>query len=192
MSNGKRSGDAPEMQNNVGDRVTLTKLETRRQPSKPEMETPPAILRANSPDELAASIQASVSEIAIIWMLHKWSLTREMQGEPLDQQIRNFSPAAFDVIVSRFPSLKSAKQEHLWLIYFKGLLTAGTHPREEMAKAIQTVGAQDWIRVSPVPSSTPAADNNATVVQLPHGDLSDADALEQIGRALGHSSIREN
>jgi hypothetical protein len=142
----------------------------------------------NSPDELATSIQASVSEIAVVWMLHKWSLTREMQSEPLHQQIRDFSPVAFDVIVSRFPMLKSAKQEHLWLIYFKGLLTAGTHSREEMTKAIQTVGARDWIRVSPTARSTPATEAAAsagTVVQLAHSEPSDADALEQISRALG-------
>lgn len=136
-----------------------------------------------------------MSEIAVIWMLHRWSLTQQMQGEPLDQQIRNFSPVAFDVIVSRFPALKNAKQEHLWLIYFKGLLTAGTHPREEMTKAIQTVGAQELIRVSsPVPSAPTGGPASADLSTLaPHSDVSeaDADALEQISRALGQSESQD-
>lgn len=152
---------------------------------KPKTETSPPSLPSPSPDELAASIQASVSEIAVVWMLHRWSLTQKMQSEPLHQQIRNFSPAAFDVIVSRFPALKNAKQEHLWLIYFKGLLTAGTHPREEMTKAIQTVGAQQWIRVSSAEPSTPTTDPGPdSTSRSPRNSLSDADALEQIGRAL--------
>ncbi|MEH2510541.1 hypothetical protein V1291_001895 [Nitrobacteraceae bacterium AZCC 1564] len=130
-----------------------------------------------------------MSEIAVIWMLHRWSLTQKMQSEPLHQQIRDFSPAAFDVIISRFPALKSAKQEHLWLIYFKGLLTAGTHPRQEMTKAIQTVGAQEWIHVSPALPSAPTNDPARTdsAPQSPRSDLSDADTLEQISRALGQS-----
>jgi len=117
-----------------------------------------------------------------------------MQDEPLHQQIKNFSPVAFDVIVSRFPALKNAKQEHLWLVYFKGLLTAGTHPREEMTKAIQTVGAQEWIRVSPAVPNAPATEptHNGPPGQLPRGDLSDADALEQISRALGQSEPQDH
>jgi hypothetical protein len=182
------------MRNNQSDRANLTNLDTRRQVRKPETGTISPARSANSPDELAISIQASVSEIAVIWMLHKWSLTPEIQSEPLHQQIRNFSPVAFDVIVSRFPTLKSAKQEHLWLIYFKGLLTAGTHPREEMTRAIQTVGARDWIRISPAAPSMPPPEATAstdTVVQLPHGEPSDADALEQISRALGHPAAQD-
>lgn len=40
----------------------------------------------------------------------------------------NLSAAAFGVIVARF-SMQGAKQEHLWLIYSKGLLSVGTPPR---------------------------------------------------------------
>lgn len=195
VGNSKQPDAPPEMRNDQIDRAKLTSLDARRQVRKPETGSIPPAPAANSPDELATSIQASVSEIAVIWMLHRWSLTQEMQSEPLHQQIKNFSPVAFEVIISRFPMLKSAKQEHLWLIYFKGLLTAGTHPREEMTKAIQTVGAQDWIRISPVAPSTPpteAVTSTGTVVQLPHSEPSDADALEQIGRALGHSTAQDN
>lgn len=117
-----------------------------------------------------------------------------MQNEPLHQQIKDFSPVAFDVIVSRFPALKDAKEEHLWLIYFKGLLTAGTHPREEMTKAIQTVGAQKWIRVSPAVASTPTSEPapHSAHAQPPSSDSSDADALEQISRALGQWEPHDN
>ena len=195
VSNNKRPDPTPEMRNDQNDRTNLATLETRRPVRQPETGAIPVAPPANSPDELATSIQASVSEIAVIWMLHRWSLTHEMQSEPLHQQIKNFSPAAFNVIISRFPMLKSAKQEHLWLIYFKGLLTAGTHPRDEMTKAIQTVGAQDWIRVSPAPPTNTAAieaANTSTVVQLPRSEPSDADALEQISRALGHAAAWDN
>ncbi|WP_424627935.1 hypothetical protein [Bradyrhizobium sp. SYSU BS000235] len=191
MSDIKRPDSSLEAQNAPDGRANLASLGARGHPSDPETEPLPL---APSPDELALSIQASVSEIAVVWMLHRWSLTQKMQSEPLHQQIRDFSPAAFNVIISRFPALKSAKQEHLWLIYFKGLLTAGTHPREEMTKAIQTVGAQDWIRVSPILPDAPAVEpaHIGPKPQSPRKDLSDADALEQIGRALGYSESQLN
>lgn len=191
VTDNKRPDSSLEAQNAPVDRAHFDSL---RQPSNPEVKTSSPSPLTHSPDELASSIQASVSEVAVIWMLHKWSLTQKMQGEPLHQQIRNFSPAAFEVIVSRFPALKSAKQEHLWLIYFKGLLTAGTHPREEMTKAIQTVGAQEWIRVSPPLSNAPAVEPAyaGPTSQSPRKDLSDADALEQIGRALGQSEPQDH
>lgn len=190
----ERADTSPEPRNAPGDRSNLTSLQTRNLPVNPEADTSSSSEPPHSPDELASSIQASVSEIAVIWMLHKWSLTQKMQSEPLHQQIKNFSPVAFDVIVSRFPALKNAKEEHLWLIYFKGLLTAGTHPREEMTKAIQTVGAQEWIRVSPAAAGAPAAEptRDGPLTQSPRGDQADADALEQISRALGQSEPQDS
>src|SRR5689334_10701927 len=42
---------------------------------------PPALLEPDSPtDELAASIQASVEETAVIWVLHNWSRARERRA----------------------------------------------------------------------------------------------------------------
>lgn len=194
VSDNKRPDLSLGAQSALDDRANLASLETHRHPSdsKAEASSPSAL--THSPDELASSIQASVSEIAVIWMLHRWSLTQKMQDKPLHQQIRDFSPAAFNVIISRFPALKNAKQEHLWLIYFKGLLTAGTHPRDEMTKAIQTVGAQEWIRVSPsVPdASTVTPADIGPARQPPRKDLSDADALEQISRALGQPEPQNN
>ncbi len=194
VSDDKRPDSSPEGRNAPDDRANLASLETRRRPSNPKAEASPPSPPEYSPDELASSIQASVSEIAVIWMLHKWSLTQKMQSEPLHQQIRNFSPAAFDVIISRFPALKSAKQEHLWLIYFKGLLTAGTHPREEMTKAIQAVGAQELIRVSPTSPNAPAVEptHSDPTSQSSPRDLSDADTLKQISHALGQSEPQDN
>lgn len=190
----KRPDTSSRLGNARGDRFNLTSLEIRRSSVNPEADIPPLSEPPHSPDQLASSIQAGVSEIAVIWMLHRWSLTQKAQSEPLHQQIKDFSSVAFDAIVSRFPALKDAKEEHLWLIYFKGLLTAGTHPREEMTKAIQTVGAQKWIRVSPAVTSTPISERS------PHGphtqslgsDPSDADALEQISRALGQWEPHDN
>jgi hypothetical protein len=151
----------------------------------------PPELTTNSPDELAASIQASITEIAVIWMLHSWSLTRGAQGVPLDEQIVNFSATAFDAVVSRFPMLRDAKQKHLWLIYFKGLLTAKTHPYEQMIGAIKAVATRSYIGLSPDRPDRPAAASNSPVdmAQPKHDGLSDAEALEQIGRALGQTEI---
>jgi hypothetical protein len=135
-------------------------------------------------DELAASIQASVTEIAVMWILH-WSQIRQGPAQPLDQQIANFGSRAFDAITTRFPALRRARREHLWMIYFKGLLAAGTHPQDDMIKAIKAIDTHGRPRkstpLSVIPATAPA--------QPPSGTSSpdsgtDSDVLDQIGRAL--------
>jgi hypothetical protein len=144
---------------------------------------------AGSPEEqLAQSIEDGASEVALMWMLHQWALPDGVRSEPLDQQIVNFSPTAFAAMGARFPMLQHAEQEHLWLIYFKGLLAAGTHPQEQMVEAINTV-RQLRRTATPVGSGREpngeldSAADRATG-PLRSGDASDSEVLEQIARAL--------
>lgn len=62
-----------------------------------------------------------------------------MKNASLDQQIEQFSPGAFQVI-KKYRSLSAAASyDHLWMIYFKGLLLSETHPAEEMEVSIRKV-----------------------------------------------------
>lgn len=135
-------------------------------------------------DELATSIQASVTEVAVMWILHNWSRVKDHRLEPLDQQIRNFSTAALEAIGAHCPMLRNAKQEHLWLIYLKGLLAADTHPREQMIKAIKAVGERSWIHASGKTATDTTAKPTDDNVKPARRDLSDLDALEHIREAL--------
>ena len=154
-------------------------------PSRPENRSTAASEHTPAPaDELASSIQASVTEIAVMWILH-WSQTRRAPAESLEQRITNFSSRAFDAITARFAILRRAREDHLWMIYFKGLLTAGTHPRNEMIRAIKAVSARNWNRksapLSVVPDASSGSESATTASQ---GDDADSDVLEQIGKAL--------
>lgn len=144
-----------------------------------ELSSPPT-----SADELATSIQTSVTEVAIMWILHNWSLTKKQRFEPLDQQIKNFSNEALAVIAAHCPMLRNAKREHLWLIYLKGLLAADTHPREQMIAAMKAIGEQRWIHASGKTTAGPTAKSMDSPAKPVHRDLSDLDALEHISEAL--------
>lgn len=135
-------------------------------------------------DELATSIQASVTEVAVMWILYNWSRAREHRLEALDQEIRNFSTAALEAIAAHCPMLRNAKQEHLWLIYLKGLLAADTHPREQMIKAIKAVGERSWIHASGKTAADTTAKPTDDNVKPARRNLSDLDALEHIREAL--------
>lgn len=143
------------------------------------------------PRDLSGSIQDSAAEIAIIWILHRSALTQKQRDEPLDQQIRNFSATAFDAIVARFPALRGARNEHLWLIYFKGLLASATPTRGQMLEAIKTIRLENepaTPRSSPV-VQRPRLTAVPKTVPPPFGDAaSDLDALEQISRALSEKN----
>jgi hypothetical protein len=71
-----------------------------------------------------------------MWLLHRGLEVDQDRGESLEQQIVRFSSAVFDAIGTSYPMLRNAGQERLWLIYFKGLLIANTHPHEEMVQAL--------------------------------------------------------
>lgn len=137
-----------------------------------------ALREPNSPtEELATSIQASVEEIAVMWVLHNWSRAGEQRAEDLDQQIDNFSEVAIATIADHYPMLANAEQKHLWMIYFKGLLAANTHPHEQMVQAIKTVRERSFVEVFGETITKRA-------LKPVHRSLSDLDALEHISQAL--------
>lgn len=156
------------------------KLAGINRPKPHELPSPPS----PSSDELATSIQASVTEVAVMWILHNWSCARQHRLDPLDQQIKNFSNAALEAIAAHCPTLRNAKQQHLWLIYLQGLLAADTHPREQMIKAIKAIDERSWIPASDKAAADTAvrpADDN---VKPARDNLSDLDALEHIREVL--------
>jgi len=75
--------------------------------------------------------------------------------------------------------LRNAGQERLWLIYFKGLLTANTHPHEEMASALRNIASSSGFGGLPPRSKRPGE-----TAQPIAGRTSDVEALKQIARAL--------
>jgi hypothetical protein len=98
-----------------------------------------ATARISSDQQPERVIEASVSEVALMWVLHQRILSREPGSMPLDQQILGFSDAALSSIRSDLHYLQNVEEAHLWLVYFKGLITAKTHPREQMVRAINIV-----------------------------------------------------
>lgn len=143
-------------------------------------------------DQLTQSIEVGASEIALMWMLHQWALPDGMRSEPLDLQIMNFSSTAFAAIGARFPMLQHAEQEHLWLIYFKGLLVAGTHPQEQMVQAINTVrqlrGTAALVGSDKEPNAEPDSAVDRAARPLRPGGASDSEVLEQIAQALDQTN----
>lgn len=152
-------------------------------------EVSPFVLPSKPSDELAGAIQTCISEIATMWLLHRFSLAEATQSEPLDRQVANFSTAAFRAI-KRFQILRSATQRHLWLIYFKGLLTAGVPAREQMLQAIRSLEAPSPAQTSNNQFAEPTGKTGSrfeTITNSEQGKLSDSEALEQIERALAQT-----
>jgi hypothetical protein len=159
---------------------TLSEYRERNEAAGLNQSTP---LETDPPlDELATSIQASAAEIAVMWVLHSWSRTREQRAENLDQQIKNFSTAALAAVAAHHPILANAEQKHLWMIYFKGLLDSNTHPREQMIQAIKTVGARSCVQVS-------GETTTHRTVKPARGNLSDLDVLEHISQVLRQTNL---
>ncbi len=74
---------------------------------------------------------------------------------------------------------------NLWLIYFKGLIVASTHPRDQMVRAINAV--RDRVAAGPAAPETASAQigNDEPKVDLQsHHEGLDGEALAQIAKAL--------
>lgn len=185
----------PKRPRDPGDRLGPVRGQSKigREPRGP-FAGPPSLKSTSggSEDQLAQSIEVGASEIALMWMLHQWALPDGMRGEPLDLQIMNFSSTAFAAIGARFPMLQHAEQEHLWLIYFKGLLAAGTHPQEQMVQAINTVRQLRRTATLVGADRKPNAEIDSAVGKatgpLRPGDASDSEVLEQIAQALDQAN----
>ncbi|QPF86529.1 hypothetical protein IC762_09710 [Bradyrhizobium genosp. L] len=136
--------------------------------------------------DLPTAVQASMTEVAVIWLLHRWRSAREIAADTLDQQIATFSETAIATIAGNHPVLETAGGAHLWMIYAKGLLAAGTHPREQIVDAIRAIGGRNDAspRRDPDPSPLPSDDP-------------DVEVLDHISQALqtetgGHQGLDPN
>jgi hypothetical protein len=132
-------------------------------------------------DDLNRSIEGSVAQASVMWLLHHGLEAVQDRGESLEQQIVQFSSAVFDAIGTSYPLLRNAGPERLWLIYFKALLAADTHPYEEMLSALRNIASRTGFGGLPPLSKRPGE----TAKPISGRRSDDAEALKQIARALG-------
>lgn len=143
--------------------------------------SPDVLASRTSNDDLNRSIEGSVAQASVMWLLHHGLEAVQDRGESLEQQIVQFSSAVFDAIGTSYPMLRNAGPERLWLLYFKGLLTANTHPHEEMLPALRNIASRGGFGGLPPLSKRPET-AKPTSRRTPDDD---AEALKQIARALG-------
>jgi hypothetical protein len=133
--------------------------------------------------DLNRSIEGGIAQASVMWLLHRGLEVVQDRDESLEQQIVQFSSAVFDAIGTNFPILRNAGQERLWLIYFKGLLTANTHPHDEMVSVLRNIASRSGFGRMPARPREPG--RSATT---PSERASDAEALQQIARSLEQSN----
>jgi len=141
--------------------------------------SPDVVASRTSDDDLDRSIEGSVAQASVMWLLHHGLEVAQDRGESLELQIVQFSSAVFDAIGTSYPVLRNAGQERLWLIYFKGLLAANTHPHEEMVPALRNIASGSGFGGLPPRSKRPGGTAKPIA-----GRTSDVEALKQIARAL--------
>jgi hypothetical protein len=141
--------------------------------------SPDVLASRTSDDDLNRSIEGSVAQASVMWLLHHGLEAGQDRSESLEQQIVQFSSAVFDAIGTSYPVLRNAGQERLWLIYFKGLLTANTHPHEEMVPALRNIASRRGFGGLP-----PRPKRHGETAKPTAGRTSDVEALKQIARAL--------
>ena len=148
--------------------------------------SPDVLASRTSNDDLDRSIEGSIAQASVMWLLHRGLEVVQDRGESLEQQIVQFSSAVFDAIGTSYPMLRNAGQERLWLIYFKGLLTANTHPHEEMVSALRNIAS-----MSGFGGLAPLSKGPGETTKPTSGHASDVEALEQIARSLeqSHSAL---
>jgi hypothetical protein len=136
-----------------------------------------------SNEDLNRSIEGGIGQASVMWLLHRGLEVVQDRDEPLEQQIVQFSSAVFDAIGTSYPILRNAGQERLWLIYFKGLLTANTHPHDEMVSVLRRIASRTGFGCLPAGPKGPGK-----IARTPVGRVSDLEALKQIARSLEQSS----
>lgn len=141
---------------------------------------PPEDLAASiSNDDLKRSIEGSIAQASVMWLLHRGLEVVQDRRESLEQQIVQFSSAVFEALLTSYPVLRHAGNERLWFIYFKGFLNANTHPREEMVSALRNIASENDFGDLPRLLKKPGETEKTTPSRA-----SDAEALEQIARGL--------
>jgi hypothetical protein len=126
-------------------------------------------------DQLALS----AAEIALMWILHHATLPLTPR-QSLVRDVVEFFPVALNAL-SRTERLRGARQSDLRLIYFKGLMVAQTHAKQEMIDAIRRADREldEAITISDEPSDAAVQRLDAT------SNPADQDTLAQIADALG-------
>lgn len=129
-------------------------------------------------DNFQGQLDLSVAEVAVMWILHQRTLS-SMSQRTLPRHIAEFYPVALSAM-SRGAGLRGAKQADLRLVYFKGLIVAHTHPRQQIVEAIR--GADHLLDHTNAPGTE-------VVVTSPLSDpgSGDYDTLAHIADALGSS-----
>ena len=146
-------------------------------------ELSPDVASRTSDGDLTRAIEGSIAQVSVMWLLHRGSEALQDRGESLEQQILAFSAEVFDAIETDHPMLQNTGQEHLWLIYFKGLLTANTHSHERMVTALRNIASGTGFgRMSP-PAKAPRETAKPGPGRAPADDV---EILEQIARGLAN------
>jgi hypothetical protein len=140
---------------------------------------PDALAARFSDDDLKRSIEGSIAQASVMWLLHRGLEVVQDRRESLEQQIVQFSSAVFEALLTSYPVLRYAGNERLWFIYFKGFLNANTHPREEMVSALRNIASENGFGDLRPLFKKPGETEKPT-----RGRTSDAEALEQIARGL--------
>lgn len=129
---------------------------------------------------LSAELDLSVTEIAVMWILHH-AVARQQPSRPLVQSIIDFYPIALAAI-RRTDVMRGVRQSDLRLIFFKALITAQTHPKLEMINAIRR--ADSILEHDAVAPARLAESRHSSA----EGLTEDSDTLAHIAVALGHPS----
>ena len=90
-----------------------------------------------SDDDLTWAVEASAAQIALRWMVLQWDPPGSSKS--LELMISDFSADALAEMCAAYPILRNAPEEIRWLTYLKGLISADTHPRDQMLTAIDSV-----------------------------------------------------
>ena len=143
-------------------------------------ELPPDVASRTADNDLNSSIEGSIAQVSVMWLLHRGLDVVHDHGESLEQQIIQFSSAVFDAIETSYPTLRNAGREHLWFIYFKGLLNANTHPHAQMVPALRNIASRSGFGGLPRPSKKPGERAKPT----PGHASEDVEILKQIARGL--------
>jgi hypothetical protein len=138
-----------------------------------------------SDDDLTWAVEASAAQIALMWTVHQWEPTKDAPSKPLDLQIIHFSVHALGEVCNAHPILRHATEEVQWLIYFKGLVAADTHPRDQMLSAIDAVRKR---RAYPSTKSPVESAEKRDARQYEIDPTTHAEALAAIARVLGKAS----
>jgi hypothetical protein len=130
-----------------------------------------------SNEDMKSSIEGSVAQASVMWLLHRGLEAVQDRHESLEHQIVRFSSAVFEALVTSYPALRHEGNERLWLIYFKGVLNANTHSREETVLALRNIASGNRFGDFPPTPDGPEEAEKPTLGP-------DAEALEQIARGL--------